>query len=199
MLSSVTSSLIPAITSILTTSATVVPLCIATPVNAPLVRGYEAPLCTYCVGHRTLDFAGDDAESVILDVVAPLDGRVRFAGFVVHIYYVSIAPSMDPARTVTVGWSPVEMSPVEMSSVDMTMVDRAAPTDPVRVGHPVRAGSRLGITRAGSVVTLSLRNESGDYEDPGPYLGSLKVRARLVPLDGSGRRPPPSAVCRPVR
>jgi hypothetical protein len=151
-------------------------------------------MCTYCVGHRTLDFAGVDAESVILDVVAPVDGRVRFSGFVARIWYVSIAPSTDPTRTVTVGWRPVEMPPVET-----TILDRTAPTDPVRVGDPVRAGSRLGITRAGSFVTLSLRNEVGDYEDPETHLGNLRARARLVPLDGTGRRPPPSAVCRPVR
>ena len=112
-----------------------------------------------------------------------MSGRVNFAGLVARTAYVSIGPTNDPSRTVTVGWPAGEdVDPIE-----------------VRVGHLVRAGDILGRILAGTPVTLSLRGPGGAYEDPSPHLGRRRAMARLVPLDGTGRRPARRAVCEVLR
>ena len=155
-------------------------LCIEPPIDAPISRGYEIPACDYCAGHRTLEFT---AVTSAAGVRSPVSGRVNFAGLVARTAYVSIGPTDDPSRTVTVGWPAGED------------VDPIA----VRVGHLVRAGDILGRILAGTPVTLSLRGSGGDYEDPSPHLGRRRAMARLVPLDGTGRRPARRAVCEALR
>ena len=55
-------------------------------------------------------------------------------------------------------------------------------------GDVVAAGGPVGV--AAGDVHFGLRR--GDvYVDPDPLLGRLVQRARLVPTDGTGRRPPP--------
>ena len=155
-------------------------LCIEPPIDAPISRGYEIPACDYCAGHRTLEFTAMDGAA---RVRSPVSGRVNFAGLVARTAYVSIGPTDDPTRTVTVGWPAGE-------AIDLTAA---------KVGSVVRAGDILGRILAGSPVTLSLRGSGGDYEDPSPHLGRRRAMARLVPLDGTGRRPARRAVCEALR
>lgn len=156
-------------------------MCVVPPIDAPMTRGFEPPPCEYCAGHRTLEF-GREAAPTPMAVRAPVDGRVRFAGPVAGTAYVSIEPGGRPDHTVTVGWVPPDPG-----------VFIGLPT----VGRLVRVGDPIGWSARGA--TLSLRSAAGEYQDPTPYLGRIRRRARLVPTDGRGRRPPHRAVCQPLR
>ncbi len=115
-------------------------------------------------------------------VRSSVEGRVRFAGPVAGTAYVSIEPTAGSGETVTVGWIPAEPG---------VFVGLPALGRRVEVGDPI--GWSTG--RA----TLSLRTADGEYRDPAPHLGRIRRRARLVPVDGRGRRPPHRAVCEPLR
>jgi hypothetical protein len=162
-------------------------LCLTPPIDAPVTRGFEPPPCEYCAGHRTIEFGdesdfGDKGVVTPVEVRAPVDGRVRFAGPVAGTAYVSFEPIGRPGRTVTVGWIPPDPG---------VFIGLPALGGLVRVGDP--------IGRSAGGATLSLRSMVGEYQDPTPYLGRLRYRPRLVPLDGRARRPRNRAVCQPLR
>ena len=142
-------------------------LCLVPPVNTPVVEPFVAPACSYCAGHRTVDFASTGATDAT--VVAPIAGRVSFAGEVAGRRFVSVR-SGD--HTVTVGgvWTLV-----------------------VTAGQTVVAGETVGRGTGLGPVTLSVRRDAGQptevYLDPGPFLARRIGRARLVPTDGTRPRP----------
>ena len=162
-------------------AASAVFVCLAPPVDAPVARGFEPPPCEFCAGHRTLEFGRPDASPPMV-VRAAVAGRVRFAGPVAGTAYVSIEPTAGPGETVTIGWVPADPG---------VFVGLPALGRRLEIGDPI--GWSMG--RA----TLSLRSAVGEYQDPTPHLGRIRRRARLVPVDGQGRRPPHRAVCQPLR
>ncbi|MFZ9630154.1 MAG: murein hydrolase activator EnvC family protein [Ilumatobacteraceae bacterium] len=134
-------------------------LCLAPPVDGPVVEPFRAPPCPYCAGHRGLTYAARPGSAVR----AAAAGTVSFSGSVAGVRYVVIAHAG--------GWRTTYGGLV------------AAAVGP---GSPVAPGDVVAL--AGSRVYLGLRR--GDrYVDPTPYLGALRRRARLVPLDGSAPRP----------
>lgn len=145
-------------------------LCLVPPVNAPVVEAFDAPACPYCAGHRTIDYASGAGQPV----VAPIAGRIAFAGEVAGRRYVSIRSG---EHTVTVGG----LGPLAVAA-----------------GAIVAAGQVVGLSRSSgagarpALVTLSLRRDVGEsvehYLDPGPYLAHRVGRARLVPTDGTRPR-----------
>lgn len=142
-------------------------LCLVPPVDAPVVEPFVAPACSYCAGHRTVDFA--NTAVVTGTVVAPIAGRVSFAGEVAGRRFVSVR-SGD--HTVTVGG---------LGSLA------------VSAGQAVAAGETVGRGTGLGPVTLSVRRDAGqpteEYLDPGQFLARRIGRARLVPTDGTRPRP----------
>ena len=147
-------------------------LCLVPPVDAPVVEPFVAPACSFCAGHRTVDFATATAtatETTGTLVVAPIAGRVSFAGEVAGRRFVSVR-SGD--HTVTVGG---------LGSLA------------VSAGQAVAAGETVGRGTGLGPVTLSVRRDAGqpteEYLDPGQFLARRIGRARLVPTDGTRPRP----------
>lgn len=142
-------------------------LCLVPPVNTPVIEPFVAPACSYCAGHRTVDFA--NTAVVTGTVVAPIAGRVSFAGEVAGRRFVSVR-SGD--HTVTVGG---------LGSLA------------VSAGQAVAAGETVGRGTGLGPVTLSVRRDAGqpteEYLDPGQFLARRIGRARLVPTDGTRPRP----------
>ena len=142
-------------------------LCLVPPVDAPVVEPFVAPACSYCAGHRTVDFANTAVATGT--VVAPIAGRVSFAGEVAGRRFVSVR-SGD--HTVTVGG---------LGSLA------------VSAGQAVAAGETVGRGTGLGPVTLSVRRDAGqpteEYLDPGQFLARRIGRARLVPTDGTRPRP----------
>lgn len=141
--------------------------CWRPPVDAPVVDPFREPACTWCAGNRGLEFQTASATTVR----AAAAGRVEFAGSVARVAYVVVRlPN---------GW---RHTYGRLSTIS------------VRVGAPVLAGQPLGRTDR----DLFFGWRIGDrHVDPAPRLGALVVRPRLVPLDGSPRRPasPPVLRC----
>ncbi len=151
--------------------AVAVATCWVPPVEAPVRIGFEAPACSWCPGHRGVEFA-TAAGSVVRAVEA---GVVSFAGTVVGQRFVTVT---DHA-----GWQET-----------YGYLSGAAVTQ----GQAVAAGQPVGT--AGTTLMFTVR-VAGVYVDPGPMLGSWRWPARLVPLDGAAPRPvgPPALSCaRPV-
>lgn len=146
-------------------------LCLIPPVDAPVVEPFVAPACSYCPGHRTIDFAGPMRHGPTTQntIVAPIAGRVTFAGEVAGRRFVSVR-SGD--HTVTVGG---------VGSVVVT------------AGDTVAAGEAVGRGTPTGGVTLSVRRDAGqpteEYLDPAPFLARRIGRARLIPTDGTRPRP----------
>lgn len=147
-------------------------LCLIPPVDAPVVEPFVAPACSYCPGHRTIDFASTTTHGTTthnVTVVAPIAGRVTFAGEVAGRRFVSVR-SGD--HTVTVGG---------LGSVVVT------------AGDTVAAGEAVGRGTTTGGVTLSMRRDAGqpteEYLDPAPFLARRIGRARLIPTDGTRPRP----------
>ena len=159
--------------------SSLVSLCLIAPVNGAIIGPFVAPACPYCVGNRAIDFATNHGE----EVRAPVSGVVHFAGSVGGRRYVTIRSG---GELVTVGG---------LGDLD----------ERVARGRVVRQGQRLGRATGrgdGSLdpVSLSVRHPEGLHLDPTPWLGRLVSagpQSRLVPRDGTMRRPAPRAVCRP--
>lgn len=153
-----------------------VSLCLIAPVTGPVIEPFVSPACTYCPGNRAIDYATREAEPVR----APITGVVHFVGMVGGRGYVTVSTDGD---LVTVGG----------------LVSFASG---VIRGRTVRQGHVVGVARGPEdPVTLSRRdaNDVEVYLDPTPLLGRLVgtgPRSRLVPADGTRRRPGPRAVCR---
>lgn len=143
------------------------PGCYQSPVSSPVVDAFRAPACPYCPGNRGLEYE-PSAGSL---VVAASAGVVRFSGIVAGVRYLVIQQS--DGRTATYG--------------------RLA-TANVAVAGTVASGDLVGTTT--NRFYFGLRD--GDrYIDPAPYLGTLRYRPRLLPIDGSAPRPapPPTMHC----
>ena len=138
-------------------------LCWPPPVTTPVVRGFEPPACTWCAGHRGLEYR----PPVDTPVTAVAAGVVVFTGVVAGTGYVVVR--LTDGRRVTYGF-----------------VHRLA----VRPGQAVSRGQVLAVTT--DRVFLGLRTGEGvteAYLDPAPLLGRWRTVARLLPTDGSRPRP----------
>lgn len=138
-------------------------LCWPPPVTTPVVRGFEPPACTWCAGHRGLEYR-PPADSPVTAVAA---GVVVWTGVVAGVGYVVVR--VPDGRRVTYGF-----------------VHRMT----VRPGQTVSRGQILASST--DRVFLGLRTGEGDteaYLDPGPLIGRWRGVVRLVPVDGSAPRP----------
>ena len=154
-----------------------VSLCLVAPVSGPIVEPFVAPACPYCAGNRAIEFA-----TTVDEVVrAPIGGIVHFAGTVAGRRYLTVRTDVD---LVTVGG-----------------IGAFGPG--VVRGGRVRQGQVVATARGPEdPVSLSRRAlaDPSVHLDPTPSLGRLVgrgPRSRLVPQDGTTRRPAPRAVCRP--
>ena len=146
--------------------ALLAPTCYRPPVTAAIVDPFRVPACTFCPGNRGLEYRPPAGTSVVVAA----DGVVRFSGIVAGVRYVVI--DQRDGRTATYG--------------------RLAATQ-VGVGASLRAGDMVGTTTDRFYFGL---REGDRYIDPAPFLGSPLYRRRLVPVDGSGARPPPPPTMR---
>lgn len=132
---------------------------------AVLVRGYEAPASRYAAGHRGIDLAAD----VGAEVVAPDDGVVRFAGWVVDRPLMSV----DHGGGIVSSFEPV--------------------TADVAEGQRVSRGQRIGVVASGAHCSATGRATSsacvhigarlhGEYFSPLVMLGGIP-RAVLLPVE----------------
>lgn len=132
---------------------------------AVLVRGYEAPASRYAAGHRGIDLAAD----VGSEVVAPDDGVVRFAGWVVDRPLLSV----DHGGGIVSSFEPVAADVAE--------------------GQHVSRGQRIGVVASGSHCSETGRTANsaclhigarlhGEYFSPLVMLGGIP-RAVLLPVE----------------
>ena len=140
-----------------------VALCWPPPVATPAVRPFEAPACTWCAGHRGLEYRppADTPVAAVAPGVVVFTGRVAGTGYVVV--------RLADGRRVTYGF-----------------VHRLT----VRPGQTVSQGQILA--RSTDRLFLGVRLGEGDavaYLDPAPLLGRWRGPPRLVPADGSAPRP----------
>lgn len=136
--------------------------CWAPPVAAPVTDPFRLPPCRWCAGNRGIEYATTPGEPVR----AVESGRVSFAGTVAGSRYVVV--EHRDGRRATYG---------------RLLVGH---TD---AGELVLRGQIVG--RAGATFHFGLRD--GDrYVDPGPSIGELVGRPRLVPADGGPAAPPPA-------
>ena len=140
-----------------------VALCWPPPVTTPAVRSFETPACTWCAGHRGLEYRppADTAVTAVAPGVVVFTGRVAGTGYVVV--------RLADGRRITYGF-----------------VHRLT----VRPGQTVSQGQILA--RSTDRLFLGVRVGEGDaaeYLDPQPLLGRWRGVPRLVPVDGSAPRP----------
>jgi murein DD-endopeptidase MepM/ murein hydrolase activator NlpD len=138
--------------------------CLRPPVDAPVIRSFEAPPCPFCAGHRGVTFATGEGTAIR----AAAAGEVTFAGVVVGTLYVVVRHA--DGLLATYGG---------LASSGLV------------AGDAVAAGSVVG--RSGAELYFGLRTGPDAYVDPAPLLGREIVPPYLVPTDGSPRRPPPAA------
>jgi murein DD-endopeptidase MepM/ murein hydrolase activator NlpD len=144
--------------------------CWLPPVDAPIADPFRPPACVWCPGNRGIEYA--TLPGVPVRAVAA--GTVTFSGVVAGTTYVVVR--LGDGRRVTYGG-----------------LDGVA----LRAGDVVATGHVVG--RTAGPLHLGLREPAVDgdtevgerYVDPAPFLGRLVGRARLVPTDGTPRRPPP--------
>jgi murein DD-endopeptidase MepM/ murein hydrolase activator NlpD len=141
--------------------------CYQPPVVAPIVDHFRSPACTYCAGNRGLEYQPVRGSPV----VAAAPGVVTFSGVVAGVRYVVV--DQTDGRVATYGR-------LAMAGVS--------------VGTRVTRGDTIGSTSERFYFGLRVGTK---YVDPEPYLGVLRYRPRLVPVDGSvpRRAPPPIMAC----
>ena len=144
--------------------------CLIPPVSGAVAFPYVEPSCEFCAGHRTIDFEQTEGR----EVIAPVTGRITFAGMVVGQQFVTIDP--DPKS----GFGP-----------DVVVTVGGLIRDPtVKSGLVVRAGQALGI--ADGLIHLSMRyiveGRPARYVDPTPFLARRRSRVRLIPNSRIGGR-----------
>jgi murein DD-endopeptidase MepM/ murein hydrolase activator NlpD len=140
--------------------------CWRPPVDATIVDDFRAPPCVWCAGNRGLEYAIDGTTAVVVAA----SGHVEFVGAVAGVRYVVVRlPN---------GWRHT-YGQLRSTSLD--------------TGDMVLAGGTIG--RATDRFFFGLR-VGDDYADPSPYLGVMRARPRLVPLDATPPRPAPPA--RPI-
>lgn len=145
------------------------PPCWFPPVEAPVADPFREPPCPWCAGNRGIEFDIDG------DVVvrAAASGRIEFVGSVADVRYVVVR--------LTNGWRHT--------------YGQLAST-PLELGGVVLAGGAIG--RASGTFFFGLRI-GDEYADPAPFIGTLRGRPRLIPIDGTPARPtpPPQPKCAP--
>jgi murein DD-endopeptidase MepM/ murein hydrolase activator NlpD len=141
--------------------------CLRPPVAAPISRGFDAPPCRWCAGHRGVRYAVVPG-SVVRAAAA---GTVTFSGVVVDVRYVVVRHA--DGLLATYG---------------------GLRSSPLRVGEVVALGAVVG--SSGPELYFGLRTRPDEYIDPEPLLGELVVPPYLVPTDGTPGRPPPDPVLR---
>ena len=144
--------------------------CLIPPVHGAVAYPYVEPSCQFCAGHRTIDFAQTEGR----EVIAPVTGRITFAGMVVGQQFVTIDP--DPKS----GFGP-----------DVVVTVGGLIRDPtVKSGLAVQAGQALGTVDG--LVHLSMRyiveGRPARYVDPTPFLARRRSRVRLIPNSRIGGR-----------
>ena len=131
------------------------------PVVGAVIDPFREPPCTWCAGNRGIEYRVG-ADTMVR---AAASGRVVFAGAVVDVRYVVVQLSN--------GWRHT-YGQLTSSHLD--------------VGDAVVAGAAVGA--ASGTFFFGLRIDD-DYADPAPYIGVVRRRPRLVPLDGTPARPAP--------
>jgi murein DD-endopeptidase MepM/ murein hydrolase activator NlpD len=141
--------------------------CWLPPVGAPITDPFRAPACPYCAGNRGLEYGTADG----VPVRAVAAGTVTFAGSIGDDSYVVVRHA-DGRRT-TYG----NLRDLRFGRNDV-----------------VAARAVLGLTRGPLHFGLRVGDE---YVDPAPFLGALRWRPRLVPVDGRAGNPapPPRLAC----
>ena len=131
------------------------------PVAGIVTDPFREPPCPYCAGNRGLEYRV--GSRVVVRAVA--SGTVSWAGSIAGTRYVVVRHA--DGRRATYG---------RLVSTSLSAAD------------PVLAGTAVG--RASGTFYFGLRQ--GDrYIDPSPFLGELRGRPRLVPVDGRVARPAP--------
>ncbi len=146
--------------------ALLAPTCYQPPISSPVVDPFRAPVCVFCPGNRGLEYT----PPIGTRVVAAAAGTVTFSGLVAGVRYVVV--QQGDGRLATYGRLAAAL---------------------VREGATVAAGDVVGTTTDRFYFGL---REGGQYIDPAPFLGTLKSRPRLIPLDGSTPRPAPPPTLR---
>jgi hypothetical protein len=144
--------------------------CLVPPVDTAVAFPYVEPACVYCPGRQTIDFG----QSVGRSVVAPVAGRITFAGKVVDQQFVTIDPTpstgFGPAVVLTIGGLVIDPD--------------------VRSGQFVKSGEQIGLSNG--LIHLSMRHivagRPARYVDPTSYIARLRARARLIPNARTGGR-----------
>ena len=137
--------------------------CWQPPVEAAVVDEFRAPPCVWCAGNRGLEYA--IGGPTVVRVAA--SGRVEFAGAVAGVRYVVVRLSN--------GWRHT-YGQLRSTSVE--------------AGDIVLAGGTIGRVTERLFFGLRIGDE---YDDPAPFLGVMRTRPRLVPVDASPPRPAPPA------
>ena len=141
--------------------------CLLPPVAAPVVDPFRQPACEWCPGNRGLTYAAPAGTAVR----AAAAGTVTFSGVVAGTRYVVVEHGVGGLRATYGGLASTSLA----------------------AGDVVAAGAIVG--RSGAQLHFGLRRGE-TYVDPAPLLGRLVDRPRLVPTDGTPRRPAPPPVLR---
>jgi murein DD-endopeptidase MepM/ murein hydrolase activator NlpD len=139
------------------------------PVVGTVTDPFREPPCTWCAGNRGLEYRV--AANTIVRAAA--SGRVVFVGSVAGVRYVVVQlPN---------GWRHT--------------YGRLVST-PLELGDTVLANSAVGPVADTFFFGLRIGD---DYADPAPYIGVMRTRPRLVPIDATPPRPAPPATprCQP--
>jgi murein DD-endopeptidase MepM/ murein hydrolase activator NlpD len=139
----------------------VAPSCWPAPVDLPVVRGFEAPACTWCAGHRGVEYRPSPGTPIR----AVAAGQVVFAGPVAGVMHVT--EQLPDGRKVTYAF-----------------VRRAL----VREGDQVQAGAVVALSSDRLLLSVRVGQQ---YLDPAPLLARVVGRPRLLPTDGTRPRPGP--------
>lgn len=145
--------------SFVPSDATLAASCWRPPVAGRIIDPFREPSCPYCAGNRGLEYRVGDNSQVS----AVAAGVVTWAGSIAGTRYVVVRHAN--------GWR--------------STYGRLS-TSPLQIGDLVVRQTLIG--NASGSFYFGLR-VGEDYRDPGPYLGRLVGRPRLVPVDGSAARP----------
>jgi murein DD-endopeptidase MepM/ murein hydrolase activator NlpD len=137
--------------------------CLLPPVSAPVADPFRDPGCEWCPGNRGLQYAAAAGTAV----TAAAAGTVTFSGVVAGTRYVVIEHATGGLRATYGGLAATVLA----------------------AGDVVAAGAVVGRV-GGEGLHFGLRRGE-QYVDPAPLLGRLVERPRLVPTDGTPRRPAP--------
>ena len=138
------------------------------PVDGTVSDPFREPPCPWCAGNRGIEFSVGDR----VVVRAAASGRVEFVGRVADVGYVVVRLAS--------GW---RHTYGQLTSTSLQM------------GDAVLTGTVVG--RASATFFFGVRI-GDDYADPAPFIGVLRGRPRLIPVDGTTARPapPPRPTCR---